>query len=125
MKTPKRNYVSAGGDVYDCITARKANKFARWKRKNRVKQLKRTIARLKKQTIDNYLHGYNAGCRDAANARVNGVRPDSLCATCKHLQKTASGFKFCEHRRSEKYDCVCIDRGFKRCQAYERKDNQQ
>ena len=47
MKTPKRNYASFGGDVYDCITMRKANKFARWKRKNRVAQLKRTIARLR------------------------------------------------------------------------------
>lgn len=55
----------------------------------------------------------------------DGVKPDTLCATCKHLQKTASGFKFCEHRSSEKYDCVCIDKGFKRCQAYERKENQQ
>lgn len=61
MKTPKRNYISLGGDVYDCITARKANKFARWKRKNRIKQLKRTIERLEKDSIDNYLHGYNAG----------------------------------------------------------------
>lgn len=33
--------------MYDCITARKANKFARWKRKNRVAQLKATIARLR------------------------------------------------------------------------------
>lgn len=61
MKTPKRNYISSGGDVYDCITARKANKFARWKRKNRVAQLKRTIERLENESIDNYFHGYNAG----------------------------------------------------------------
>lgn len=46
MKTPKRVYVSLGGDTDDAITARKAKKCARWKRKNRVKQLKRTIARM-------------------------------------------------------------------------------
>lgn len=61
MKTPKRNYASFGGDVYDCITMRKANKFARWKRKNRIKQLKRTIERLNNESIANYFHGYNAG----------------------------------------------------------------
>jgi hypothetical protein len=34
---------------------------ARWKRKNRIKQLKRTIERLENESIANYFHGYNAG----------------------------------------------------------------
>lgn len=46
MKTPKRVYVSQGGDTEDVITARKAKKCARWKRKNKIAQLKRTIARM-------------------------------------------------------------------------------
>lgn len=46
MKTPKRVYVSLGGDTDDVITARKAKKCARWKRKNKLAQYKRTIARL-------------------------------------------------------------------------------
>lgn len=35
--------------------------WQRAKRKNRVKQLKRTIERLNNESIANYFHGYNAG----------------------------------------------------------------
>lgn len=47
MKTPKRDYFAyAEHDMY--TTPGTANKLStRWKRKNRVKQLKRTIARLR------------------------------------------------------------------------------
>lgn len=49
MKTPKRDYFANAATAYDMFTKPgTSNKFdARWKRKNRVKQLKRTIHKYK------------------------------------------------------------------------------
>ena len=54
MKTPKRDYFSyAEHDIYTVPGT--TNKLSsRWKRKNRVKQLKRTIARLKREKEEAY-----------------------------------------------------------------------
>lgn len=51
MKTPKRDYKAPNApqrsDIIDCtLESWKSLKDARWKRKNRVAQLKRTISRL-------------------------------------------------------------------------------
>ena len=58
MKTPKRHYDlttmehSASERVWD--RPQEEVSAARWKRKNRVKQLKRTIARLKREKEEAY-----------------------------------------------------------------------
>ena len=61
MKTPKRDYFSyAEHDIYTVPGT--TNKLSsRWKRKNRVKQLKRTIARLKREKEEAYHRGHQAG----------------------------------------------------------------
>lgn len=50
MKTPKRTYVTNflewGDEFQGRLSSGQQRAYARWKRKNRVKQLKRTIARL-------------------------------------------------------------------------------
>ena len=50
MKTPKRkyetNFLEWGDEHYGLLSPAKKEHFSRWKRKNRVAQLKRTIARL-------------------------------------------------------------------------------
>lgn len=50
MKTPKRqyktNFLEWGDEVRGLLSPEQKEHFSRWKRKNRVKQLKRTIARL-------------------------------------------------------------------------------
>lgn len=51
MKTPKRPYTPnflEYGDEYYCIhSQRKKEMFSRWKRKNKIKQLKRSLQRYK------------------------------------------------------------------------------
>ena len=61
MKTPKRDYFAyAEHDMY--ATPGTANKLsARWKRKNRIAQLKRTIARLEREKEEAYHRGHKAG----------------------------------------------------------------
>lgn len=66
MKTPKRDYKAPYApqrqDVVDCtLESWKRCKDTRWKRKNRTAQLKRTIARLKKEKEEAYHKGHKAG----------------------------------------------------------------
>jgi hypothetical protein len=67
MKMPKREqyYRTQKAAVYEdresVCPNHTAYEHASWKRKNRVKQLKRTIERLNNESIANYFHGYNAG----------------------------------------------------------------
>lgn len=63
MKTPKRTqrYFEAPVRYDDGFIGYTAVEHNRWKRKNRVAQLKRTIERLNNESIANYFHGYNAG----------------------------------------------------------------
>lgn len=65
MKTPKRDYPTPSKETFieehDWHIDWYRFVDARWKRKNRIKQLKRTIERLNNESIANYFHGYNAG----------------------------------------------------------------
>lgn len=52
MKTPKRTYTSNfleyGDEYYGIHSQRKKETFSRWKRKNKIKQLKRSLQRYKR-----------------------------------------------------------------------------
>jgi hypothetical protein len=65
MKTPKRTYVTNflewGDEFQGRLSLGQQQSYARWKRKNRVKQLKRTIARLEKEKEEAYHKGHKAG----------------------------------------------------------------
>ena len=64
MKTPKR-YQNKPLPLMPEDSEIDWMRFEIWgqraKRKNRIKQLKRTIERLNNESIANYFHGYNAG----------------------------------------------------------------
>lgn len=53
MKTPKRtytpNFLEYGGEYYGIHSQRKKETFSRWKRKNKIRQYKLTIARLSRE----------------------------------------------------------------------------
>ena len=52
MKTPKRtytpNFLEYGDEYYGIHSQRKKETFSRWKRKNKIKQLKRSLQRYKR-----------------------------------------------------------------------------
>ena len=55
MKTPKRTYVTSflewGDEFQGRLSSGQQRAYARWKRRNKIKQLKRTIARL---SVENF-----------------------------------------------------------------------
>lgn len=64
MKTPKRTLVLVPLNPEDWSfdpPHHAGDMLARWKRKNREKQLKRTIARLKREKEEAYHRGHQAG----------------------------------------------------------------
>lgn len=55
MKTPKRTYTTCflewGDEFSGRLSSGQQRAYARWHRKNRIKQLKRTIARLRRENF--------------------------------------------------------------------------
>lgn len=59
---------------------------------------------------------------------MSNLNPESLCAKCEHLKKSEfASWYVCYHRNNLqlKYDCVCIDRGFKSCVNFKPKQTKQ
>lgn len=61
MKTPKRQYTLPYWHTGKLAPAHPKEQAARWRRKNRIAQLKRTIARLKREKEEAYHRGHQAG----------------------------------------------------------------
>lgn len=80
MKTPKRAYVTNflewGDEFQGRLTPGQQQAYARWKRKNRISQYKRTIARLtqelqqERQKCDYFYVAYSS-LAEKLNARKN------------------------------------------------------
>lgn len=110
MKTPKRVYISMGGDTEDAITSRKMKKCARWKRKNRIAQLKRSLTRYKHGTnLPFYCHELHAYLllqdltRPSENASVKkwGSYILELSAICAHIEEAIAWAHFAKRRKQE------------------------